>query len=191
MEAHPPCNLKILSLRETQSVSRRDNLFIAVVTSLNRPEIWIFSLRKRVVSFQSSDFRFQISERIQRDRRSKEILELSVFNRYRVAVGAPGRAPVMRGRVFPEGNHQSRSVMIPPETSALWLAFRGYRCAQPPAIYGFFPAGKGVGSWQISDFSHQRAARSCRGARDARKLARHGRKIKEGASESMHPLFIG
>ncbi len=119
-------------------------------------------------SCQFSVVRFQISERIQRDRRSKEILVLSVFNRYCVAVGAPGRAPVMRGRVFPEGNHQSRSVMIPPETSALWLAFRGYRCAQPPAIYGFFPAGKGVGSWQISDFSHQRAARSCRGARDAR-----------------------
>ena len=188
MEARPPCNLKILSLRETQFVSRRDNLFIAVVTSLNCPEIWIFSLRKRVVSFQLSDFRFQKGYK---GTEEQEILELSDFNRYRVAVGAPGRAPVMRGRVFPEGNHQSRSVMIPPETSALWLAFRWLSAAIPPAIYGFFPAGKGVGSWQISDFSHQRAARSCRGARDARKRASHVRKIKEGASESMHPLFIG
>lgn len=154
MEARPPCNLKILSLRETQFVSRRDNLFIIVGTSLNCPEIWIFSLRKRVVSFQLSDFRFQISERIQRDRRSKEILEWSVFSyRHlpRVVVGAPGRAPVMRGRGLPFGKR----------------------------------------SWKLADFRFQLSSRSCRGASDARKRASHVRKIKEGASESMHPLFIG
>ena len=149
----PPCNLKILSLRETQFVSRGDNLFIAVGTSLNHPEIWIFPCGKRAVSFQSSS---------------------------RSCRGAWKGARDARARVARRASS---------------VCSRWYRCAQPPAIYGFFPAGKGVGSWQISDFSHQRAARSCRGAwkgaRDAGMCASHVRKIKEGASESMNPLFIG
>ena len=147
MEVLSPCNLKILSLRETQFVSRRDNLFIIVGTSLNCPEIWIFSLRKRVVSFQSSDFRFQKGYK---GTEEQEILELSVFNRYCVAVGAPGRAPVMRGRVFPEGNHQSRSVMIPPETSALWLAFRGIAALNPRLFMDFSLREK-----ELADFRFQ------------------------------------
>ena len=129
----PPCNLKILSLRETQFVSRGDNLFIAVGTSLNHPEIWIFPCGKRAVSFQSSsrscrgvregarDARARVARRASSvcsrwyrcaqppgylwifpcGKRNWQLadfrFQISVIIGRRVAVGAPGRAPAMRG----------------------------------------------------------------------------------------------
>jgi len=89
----------------------------------------------------------------------------------------------MRGRVLPEGHHQ--------------FVAGGIAALNPRLFMDFSLREKelAVGRFQISDFSHQRAARSCRGAwkgaRDARMCASHVRKIKEGASESMNPLFIG
>ena len=45
--------------------------------------------------------------------------------------------------------------MIPPETSALGLAFRRYRCAQPTATNGLSPCGEEGVSCQISVFRFQ------------------------------------
>ena len=69
-------------------------------------------------------------------------------------------------------NHLGARVMIPcRETRGGEPAIRGYRCAQPPAKFGFFPAGKELseGSCQFSVFRFQMSARSCRGVwKDAR-----------------------
>ena len=53
-------------------------------------------------------------------------------------------------------------------------AVRGYRCAQPPAKFGFFPAGKELSedSCQFSVFRFQMSARSGRGAWKGARMAR-------------------
>ena len=68
-------------------------------------------------------------------------------------------------KCFPTGNHQPRSVMIPPETSR----------------FGSIPVGIATLNrrLQMDDAlsGNELSARSCRGARDAGKGARH---IKKG-----------
>ena len=141
MEVGPPCNLKILSLRETQFVSRRDKIFIAVVTSLNRPEIWIFPCGKEwsVFSCQISDFRKDTKgQKIKRD-----IGVVSFQSLSRSCRGAW------------EGARDARAGVARRASS---VCSRGLSAAIPPAIYGFFPAGKGVGRFQISVIRGRRVA---------------------------------
>ncbi len=64
-------------------------------------------------------------------------------------------------------NHLGARLMIPcRETIGGDPAVRGYRGAQPPAKFGFFPAGKELSedSCQFSVFRFQMSARSGRGA---------------------------
>ncbi len=74
--------------------------------------------------------------KIQIDVRSEG--EFSRRDNLYVAVALSEAIPTDSGReeaLFPTGNHQSYSGMIPTGNICLCDAFRGYRCAQPPAIH--------------------------------------------------------
>ena len=150
MEARPPCNLKILSLRETQFVSRRDNLFIAVGTSLNRPEIWIFPCGKEwsVFSCQISDFRKDTKgQKIKRD-----IGVVSFQSSARSCRGAWEGARDARAGVA----RRESSIALRDDSSGNIRAlarFPGVSLRSTPGYLWIFPFGKR--SWKLADFRFQ------------------------------------